>query len=306
MKKTVTIEDFKELFKLSKISDLFQQTYDSLNFHYEDLTESEVEETLEQINLLIDTDTQKVGTDGRRQIWYNGWIEVLEEFRKTKSAESLIPKFIRTGEIVKYRQKYIRPEDPYFELNVLKMIQVFLSEEYLKDCDHIYDFGCGSGINTIAFCQLFPDKKIHSFDFVDSAIELVKEIAKEYKFKIDTHLFDLTQPDYAIKIQPNSAVLTMGSIEQIPGKIKPFFQYLLKNKPKICIHMEPVVDIYDHSNPIDCLAYKFHMKRGHPSELLSYLQELENERKIKDLNVIRSTFGAKFSEGYTFIIWRSV
>jgi len=304
MVKTVTIEDFKELFQLSEVSDLFKQTYNSLNFNYEDLNELEVKETLKQINILINKDIQTVGTYERRQVWHDGWAEVLEEFHKTKSLESLIPKFVRTDKIVKYRQKYIKPEDHCFELNVLKMIQVFLFEKYLKYYDHIYDFGCGSGINTVAWCQMSPGKEIHSLDFVASSIELMKEIAKEYNFKINTQLFDLANPDYNIKIKPRSAVLTMGSIEQIPGKVKPFIQYLLDNKPGVCIHMEPIVEIYDHCNPVDYLAYKFHTKRGHPFGLLPYLRELEDNKKIKILDTIRSTFGSKFSEGYTFVTWK--
>ena len=45
-----------------------------------------------------------------------------------------------------------------------------------------------------------------------------------------------------IKLLNNSAIYTSGAIEQLSGKIDKFIKYVISQKPKIIVHVEPCAD----------------------------------------------------------------
>lgn len=306
MTNNVGLEDFKDLFGMNDISPLFEKTYNQLNFKFKYFEEDELEKLITKSELAILNDKQIVGDPSRRQVWQHGWEEPLYEFIGTKSLESLIPKFIRNNEVKRYRSRFIKSEDPCFELNVVTLLQTYLIEEYLSKYKHIYDFGVGSGFNAAEICQLLPNATVLGLDFVESSVQLMKELRKHTGFNIDGNLFDLVNPDFKFKLHHNSAVFTMGTIEQIPGKFKLFITYLLLNNPGICVHVEPTVELYNLDNRIDILAAKFHLKRGYTTGFLPFLQELEAAGYIEILKIKRTTFGTKSFEGYTILVWKPI
>jgi len=156
----------------------------------------------------------------------------------------------------------------------------------------------------VALAQLFPDKKIYGLDFVRSSCDLVNKIAQVYKWNISGSIFDMINPDYAFKLSPDSAVFTIGAIEQLAGKVDAFLDYLLKARPVICVNVEPTLDLYDEDNLVDWLAAKFHRKRGYTDNLLSQLKELEKAGKVEIIKVKRSFFGSLYMEGFTYIVWK--
>lgn len=81
-------------------------------------------------------------------------------------------------------------------------------------------------------------------------------------------------------------------------------QYLIAQKPKICVHLEPIVELYDDDNLIDWMAKQFHCKRRYLFGFYPRLQELEREGKIELLQVKRLEFGSLNHECFTLIVWR--
>ena len=118
--------------------------------------------------------------------------------------------------------------------------------------------------------------------------------------------FDMINPDYNFNLAARSAVFTFGALEQLASKTESFIQYLLHQKPGICIHVEPTVELYDENSLFDYLAIQFHRKRGYTERLLPRIQQLEIEGKAKIIGVKRLNFGSLFLEGYTYIIWQPV
>ena len=51
--------------------------------------------------------------------------------------------------------------------------------------------------------------------------------------------------------------------------------------PALCVHIEPMAEMYDTSNLLDYLAYRFHIKRNYPIGFLPLLHQLEKEEKIR-------------------------
>lgn len=162
----------------------------------------------------------------------------------------------------------------------------------------------GPAFNLVVIAQLYPKKKLHGLDFVPSSVNLVNKIGEVYGWKMTGHLFNMLTPDDNFEIMNNSAILTIGTVEQLASNFEVFLQFLLKRSPKLCIHVEPTIELYDENNVVDYLAIKFHRKRGYTQNFLTRLRELETQGTVEIVKVKRLFFGSIFMEGYSLIAWK--
>lgn len=277
----------------------------SIDFSYSIIGGDERCELILNILKRIDEDIQIVGDSKRNIVWNNGWKENLNEFIDSNyDLNKLIPKFIRSGRPVRYNKEYIRTANPNFELDYYRVFRQWLFKKYLYQYNNIYEFGCGTGFNLVALSQLYPEKRLYGLDFVHSSIDLVDKITEHYGYNMEGYLFDMISPNTKFVLKENSAIFTIGSIEQLAGKFENFIDYILRQPVSLCVHVEPTIELYDKNNLVDYLAIKFQGKRGYTKGLLPYLQKLESNKIIDILKVKRLYFGNVMMEGYNYIIWR--
>jgi len=303
----VTVEDFAHFFGTTAedIPEDCQELIAKTDFRYRILEGKERDKVLLAVLKKIEADQQIVGTEERQTTWEKGWAENLQDFIKSGyDLNKLVPKFIRPNQAIRLNRNYIMPSNPNFELDYFSVFRLWLFIKYLKDFDSIYEFGCGTGFNLVVLAQLYPVKKLYGLDFVPSSVELVNKIGEVYGWKMSGHLFDMVSPDEDFKIEDNSVIFTIGTVEQLASKFEAFLQFLLKCSPKLCIHVEPTIELYDESNLIDYLAIKFHRKRGYTENYLTRLRDLEAENRIEILKVQRLFLGSLYMEGYSLIIWK--
>ena len=265
----------------------------------------ELKDLILQILKKTEDDVQKVGDDYRKKIWYKGWEENLKQYKIKKSNKDLKPKFLKDNQPIRWNQRYYHTSSPEFEKKCQEIFVKFLFFTYMKDVDNIYEFGAGTGYNLVLGAQYFSDKNFYGSDFVQSAVDLINLVAKEKNIKLKADLFDMINPDTNYKIKEKSAVFTMGAMEQLSGNVKNMFDYLIYQKPEICIHMEPEVGFYDKSILEDYLASKFQEKRGYTNIISTYLRQLEFEGKIEILKIKRISFGSLYMEGYNLFVWKN-
>ena len=278
---------------------------DKHDFSYQPIMGQNRDELIIKILQRIEEDVQIIGDPERKHVWEKGWQENLDEFMSGDSGESsLVPKFIRSNQAVRFRQKYIMPDDSQFELNYFDIYRNWLFKTYLDKIENCYEFGCGTGFNLYALSKIFPEIELWGSDFVQPSVDLASAVSQKYQLKLNAYLFDMINPDLDKVIKQNSGVFTIGSIEQLAGKFHSFIDYLIESKPKIVIHTEPVIELYDTNVLEDFLAYKFQHKRGYSEGLLPYLRELENAGKINIEKIQRLNFGSLYIEGYNLIAWR--
>jgi len=255
----------------------------------------------------IGKDKQVIGEPKRKDVWNDGWQENLTEFINSGyDLNTLVPKFIRPGQPARFKQRYIQPFDPAFELKFYDVYRQWLFKTYFCDVDNCYEFGCGTGFNLIALSKLFPNIKLYGSDFVESSVKLVNEVSQACSLNLEGFIFDMIKPDKNLVIKPDSGVFTIGAVEQLRGRFHDFIDYLIENKPKVVAHTEPVVELYDISNLEDYLACKFQEKRGYTKGLLPHLKNLQEQGRIKIEKIRRLYFGSLFMEGYNLIVWRPV
>lgn len=308
----ITLEDIAKNFGCNqkKFSLKFIEFFNSLNLNYEELNKNERDQIILEILNKLDNDKQKIGSPERTDIWYNGWKENLDGFIQTKNLNEIIPKFIRPNNIVRFNGNFIKPKNSYFEKDFAKLIQIFCYDNYIKNynVDNVYEFGCGSCFNLINIINLDHalGRSFYGSDFVNSSVVLCNELSKSFNLKLEGFLFDMLKPDLSVEIKSNSCVFTFGAIEQLNSKFHNFIDYLIKNKPKICFHIEPTIENYNNDDLFDNLQIRFHKKRGYTEGLLPYLEKLEKEGVIKIVKNKRINFGSKFMEGYHLFAWEMV
>ncbi len=303
----VTLEDFARSFgtTVEDIPNDCRELIAKNDFRYEMLTREQRDKVILNILKKIESDQQIIGAPERQTIWEEGWEENLQDFIKSRyDLNNLVPRFIRPNQAIRLNQNYVMPSNPNFELDYFSVFRLWLFKKYLKDFDSIYEFGCGTGFNLAVLAPLYPEKKLYGLDFVSSSVNMVNKLGEVYRWNITGHLFDMLRPDESFKIDDNSAIFTIGAVEQLASNFEPFLQFVLKRSPELCLHVEPTIELYDENNLIDYLAIKFHRKRGYTENYLTRLRELEAQNTIEILKVKRLFFGSLYMEGYSYMVCR--
>jgi len=278
------------------------------DFRYRELAGTERDAAiLAVLKRISSKDLSVAGDSGARDRWERGWGENLSRLESRGSGlASLTPKYIRPNPTLRLNQKYIKSFDPEFELKWYEIFSRWLFLQYLSDVDVIYEFGCGSGINIATLARLFPKKKIVGLDWAKPSKRIIENLAERYGWNVEGHVFDFFHPDKGIRLARNSAVLTVGALEQTGTRYGAFMRFLLDSSPDVCVNVEPICEWYDPENLVDHLAMMFHSRRGYWRNFPQLLQELEAKKRVEILKMKRSFFGSEFIEGYSQTIWKPV
>lgn len=303
----LTVSDFARSFgtDVADIPDDCRELISRTDFRYKVLAGKERDRVILDVLRKIESDHQIIGAPERQTTWEKGWEENLQDFVESGyDLGRLVPKFIRPNQAIRFNQDYIIPTNPNFELDYLSVFRLWLFKKYLKEFDNIYEFGCGTGFNLALLARLYPEKRLYGLDFVPASLELVNKIGEVYGWKITGHLFNMVSPDDNFRLDNNSAVFTIGAIEQLASNFEAYLQFLLEQSPRLCIDLVPTIELYDESNLPDYLAIKLHRKRGYTENYLTRLRELEAQNRIEILKVERPFIGSLYMEGYTYMVWK--
>jgi hypothetical protein len=190
------------------------------------------------------------------------------------------------------------------EFNVFTLLTLVLFKKYLRDKTHLFEFGCGPGHNLHLMARLFPQKRIMGLDWSSSAVKLVNLIGKKHDLKITGRRFDMFKPDYGVEIPRGSAVLTIGCLEQLGARTGAFLRFVRRKKPALCLHIEPIVELYDEDVLLDYLAIRYQTARKYLQGFLPALRRLHARGEIRLKKVHRVPFGGLFYEGWSLIMWK--
>ncbi|TSC88514.1 MAG: hypothetical protein G01um10147_10 [Microgenomates group bacterium Gr01-1014_7] len=304
----LTSKSFAKIFntKEDTLPLIAKQAIKKANFKYKKVENKEYDEAILRIIRTLDSRILKAAGPHRQIDWEKGWEENLQEFiRGKRDLNQLIPKFVKKGAYIRFQGNFIKPESDLFETDFVTVLRYYLFSKYYKNTDTLYEFGVGSGLNLVAASEIFPEMKLVGLDWASSSVEILNSLKQKLKINISGKRMDFFNPDGEYRLNKDSAILTIGTLEQLGENFKPFINYLLKNKPKVCIHIETLYEVYDQSNLLDYLAIKYLEKRNYLRGFLPYLKNLEAKKKIRILEM-RRTFGSFYHEGYTYTVWRPI
>lgn len=303
----LTSRDFCELLGVADkmLPDTCESFVNSGNFDY-DIPDAKTRDgiILGVLNHIESDRPTRVG-EQRAEIWESCWAENLQRFvGADHDPDKLLPDFIRTGQPVRLRQQYVIPSGGGFEAAFLQVCRAFLFDRFFRHINSLYEFGCGSGFNLVAFSKQFPGKRLFGLDWSKSSNETVNLLRSNLGIDITGRNFDFFNPDQSLRLDQGSGVLTMCALEQVGPRHETFIDFVLKQRPQICVHMEPMLDLYDETNLVDALAIRYHRKREYLYGFLPRLKNLAALGKIEIMEIRRLYFGSLYHEGYSYVAWR--
>ena len=307
--KRLTLKEFAFLVG-EKPGNIYKECRDILkknDLRYRILDKKESEKLMLQILNKIENKVLPKSGKERKSQWEDGWQENLDNFIKSDyNVNMLVPGYIRPNQPARLFGEYIMPLDNKFELYWYTAFRLWLFKKYLGNLKNVYEFGCGSAYNLVILSKLFPEKKLIGLDWADSSVKIVNLLKSKLKINAQGEHFDVFSRDNKVKIEKDSALLTMGCLEQTGDNFKIFLEYMLAQKPSVCVHMEPLIELYDEDSMFDYVAIKYHKSRNYLGDFIAKLRELETENKIKIIKIQKVSIGNMYHQGYNYIVWKSV
>jgi len=275
------------------------------DFRYATVTDKAFRSTVLSVLKAIDGVALSRSGPGRKGDWERGWGETLERFIASGcSLDALVPPYIAKHPVSRLFGNYIRPASTRFELDFYTIYRHWLFRTWLRDFPRIDEFGCGTGYNLAIMARLFPDKELTGLDWAESSIRLVQAIAQAHAPRLTGRRFDYFHPDEDLEMGPDTALITLNSMEQLGDDFHPFLDFVLEKRPGLCINSEPLLELYDPGDLLDYLAIRYHEKRNYLRGFQPALRKLRDEGRIAILKEQRVRLGSLFHEGYSIIIWR--
>ena len=304
---SLSVEDFEKAFG-EKLSPVVAERIRAYSFQHSDFSPRENEELLIRIvRGLLDPNVIRAG-EHRLDQWESGWGENLDLLsRDPKEMKHIIPGYFNKYGAIRWQGKFIRPVSDHFEYRSLAVIQDWLFDTYLRDAHAIYEFGCGTGYNLLRAREFNPDAHLWGLDWAAASQQIIEQLARSgVDPDIHGRRFDYFNPDESFRLEPDSVVYTVASLEQVGARWNKFVEYILHNKPRLCVHIEPISELLDPNRLMDFLSIEYFKKRNYLHGFLDGLRQFESAGKAKVHRAQRTHIGSLFIEGYSVVVWSPV
>lgn len=305
--KRLGVEEWESMLGES-LTDHVKSKIEEFDLVYSEISNGQRDKLIIQaLHTLTDEDIE---VSGKHRIgrWEIGWGENYDAYKKDDSVNSsLIPLYFGKIPFVRVSQRWIHVQSKNFEYNCLGVLLEWIFEKYLISHSDIYEFGCGTGHNIYRLRTLNRKANLNGLDWAESSQNIIRLFAEKSNDRnLNAFNFNFFSPPNDFKLKENSSIYTIAALEQVGENYKPFVDFILQNKPSLCIHLEPIGEVLDPENLLDLISIKYFEKRNYLKGFLSYLRELEDLGRVEIHNVQRTNVGSFYIEGYSLIVWSPV
>jgi len=248
-----------------------------------------------------------IGKQDDQAVWQRGWDEVAGAMRAAERVdlETLKPQYFHRGVPFRFLGDYAVPATDYFEYYAGVAVRRQLLLQAFPGCERLVELGCGTGMNLILAADLFPTARLAGSDWAPAAVDILAIIGGSLARPVDGYLYNMLTGEGrdSIPIDSGTDVLTVHALEQLGAKAPDVVEWLVAKRPRRCLHIEPIFDFYDRSNPFDDIAARYHIARGYLRGLWPSLKEREARGQVKLLRHGRVSLGNLYHEAYSFVAW---
>lgn len=242
--------------------------------------------------------------DGKKR-WEREWKSAYRSFvNGSFKLGDLAPVWLSCPQAVRLDGDYALPTSSCFNLNYFRVLLQWIAETYLSRARVIHEFGCGSGFNVLQIAKLLPTAEVHGSDWSPYTKKIIETARVRLGARVYGHQFNMLTPRRDFSLSPSTAVLTVGSLEQLHDHFDAFLRYLLAQKPSIVVHVEPIVEWYDTGTLFGFLGASFHKKRRYLHGFFPRLRALEKGKKLRILKAQPARMGSIYHDSYAIIVWK--
>ena len=221
--------------------------------------------------------------------------------------DKIMPQYFDHHNIMRFDGNYIKAISGNFVYKYDQIIRKIIIKKYIKT-KKLIEIGCGTGSGTLLAANLLNrDIELTASDWATKSQLIVDKISEYTKRPIKSvqfNMLDLQGWDQ-LCVDKDSTIISFHALEQLGDNY-----ILLLNKLAVqkilCIHLEPIVELYDKGNLYDELAKIYHKKRNYLGLYLSDIKRLEKHGKAKIIKEQRISFGDRYHEAYSLIIWKGI
>ena len=285
-------------------SDFLEEKISKFNLRYRIPSQGERDQMILKIcGYLFEKEVVEAGKHRKNQ-WEDGWKENLDNFIKSGSLDSLIPKYFDKHDVQRINGEFIIPLESDFEIKLVSLIQYAIFDKYFRNSKSVYEFGAGTGHNLLRLRELNSEAKLYAMEWASSGVRLINLVAEKLGDKnLVGKVFDYFKPDYSFDLDQESSVYTFASLEQLGDQTDAIIDYWINQKPKIIVNIEPMAEPLDENELLEFLSIKYFEKRKYLKDYVVKLRKLEESGVIKIHEIRKTGFGSLFIEGYSLIVW---
>jgi hypothetical protein len=240
----------------------------------------------------------------RAHDWERGWNQNLREFEAAADPALLVPKY-NHHRVLRLRGDYVRVGHAHFEYAVYTALRHALFAKWFAGLDRVVEYGCGTGTSLMLLARQFPDLALCGLDWAPSSQQIVARLAGTLGRPLEAARFDMFAPT-PVTLGPRCGVFTSAALEQIGTRHEALLEHWLAAVPAVCVHVEPIHELYAEGALFDEVARRYHERRGYLRGFLPRLRELAAAGRIELLVERRTGLGSFFHEGYSVVVWRPV
>ena len=299
----LTPQDFESVFG-EPLGEAARKRIEEYGFEYATLETEDSDACFRRIEKAINNPNVVASGEKRLEEWENGWGQNLSELKVNRDIESLIPYYYWKEAVVRWRGDFIIEHEDLFEYHALIEIEDWIFRKYLSEVSSIYEFGCGTGHNLLRARHANSNANLWGLDWTETSWEIIREMVKSGILHAARGArFDFFNPDAERTLDKNSGVYTVAALEQVGTRFVPFVEYLIAQRPAVCVHIEPIAELLDESNLLDRLTLAYMKKRNYLSGFLTYLREQEKKGRVVIHWAQRTHIGGLFTESNSVVVW---
>jgi hypothetical protein len=258
---------------------------------------TKIDEYIQQCNQ--DSVTLKTSGEHRKSDWELGWSG--HGIYSGGGDYDNLPFYFKNNTHIRANGSAYKDLSGFAELDILRALQAVVFHEALAvfRVRAIFEYGCGTGSNIQFLRDLYPAFDFYASDWVVSAREnLLRRglVIPEQVFILD--YFDSTT--FVGANQPYVA-FTNASLEQTGDRFEPFIDYLIGHTNCVGgIHIEPIREILDLSNPLNRQSYDYAQRRNY---LKDFSVVMSKKSSIKIIDLTDFGLGSRLISGYQVLVW---
>jgi hypothetical protein len=177
---------------------------------------------------------------------------------------------------------------------------------YITTIDGICELGAGYGSKILKLSEnkIYSNKTITALELTDSGRDCIEEFKNINNIKVSTGYCNFTDKniDY-YKIKPNSILYTFYAVHYMSCICDEFFRSIIKAKPKIVLHFEPVYGYLNGNDKYNILCRKYIKHNNYNENLLGALKQAEKNNIIKIISEKRNIIGTNPVLPMSIISW---